>query len=112
MQLESRSLLTDALQAVCLIEQFAHGRRFEDLAGDPLLRSAIYWQFALVGETLSQLKKVDETTFDLISQAWRIVGFRNQILHGYKAVRDIIAWQIIEDKLPLLKMELEHLLKS
>ena len=112
MQLESRTLLTDALTAVDLIEQFTRGRKLEDLAANPLLRSGIYWQFAVLGEALSRLQKVDTATFELISESWRIVGFRNQILHGYDVIRDQISWQIIEDKLPLLKVELEHLLKT
>jgi uncharacterized protein with HEPN domain len=77
-----------------------------------MLRSAIYWQFALIGESLSKLRNLDPPTFDLISESWRIVGFRNQILHGYAVIQDRITWQIIQDKLPLLKVELENLLKT
>src|SRR5215207_8478367 len=102
MQLESRTLLTDALQAARLIEEFTRGRAFDDLAKDKLLRSAIYWQFALLGEAMSRLQKLDPQTFDLITESWRIVGFRNQILHGYDVIADNITWQIIQDKLPLL----------
>jgi len=112
MQLESRTLLTDALMAVDLIEQFTRGRKLEELAADPLLRSGVYWQFAVLGEALSRLQKVDTATFELISESWRIVGFRNQILHGYDVIRSHIDLPIIQDKLPLLKLELEHLLKT
>ncbi len=97
MQLESRTLLTDALQAVRTIEEFARGRGFDDLAKDKLLRSAIYWQFALLGEALTRLQKLDQPTFDSITESWRIVGFRNQILHGYDVIQDNITWQIVQD---------------
>src|SRR2546423_12414532 len=111
MQLESRTLLTDALGAARLIDDFARERAFEELSKDELLRSAIYWQFALLGEALTRLRKLDQNTFDQISEAWRMVGFRNQILHGYDVIQDNITWQIVQDKLPLLKLELEQLLK-
>ena len=112
MRLESRTLLADALEAAKAIEEFTRGRQFEDLGRDKLFRSGIYWQFAVLGEALSRLQKLDQPTFDLITESWRIVGFRNQILHGYDVIEDNITWQIIEDKLPLLKVELEHLLKT
>jgi len=112
MQLESRTLLTDALEAVRNIEEFTRGRRFEDLGSDKLLRSGIYWQFAIIGEAISRLQKVDEQTFRSISESSRIIAFRNQILHGYDVIQDNITWQIVQDKLPILKLELEQLLKS
>jgi len=41
MQLESRKFLEDIVQATQLLEQFAHGRRFEEDKSDPMLRSAV-----------------------------------------------------------------------
>jgi uncharacterized protein with HEPN domain len=110
MRLESRKLLTDALQAVVAIEEFTKSRDFSALASDKLLRSAIYWQFAILGEAMAQLRKLDEPTFDRISESWRIVGFRNQIIHGYQVIHDNVTWQIIQDKLPVLHRELDQLL--
>jgi len=110
MQLESRKLLQDALEAAIAIEEFTRGRVFEDLSKDKLLRSGIYWQFALIGEAMARLQKQDQATFDRISESWRIVGFRNQILHGYDVIQDNITWQIIQDKPPILRRELEQLL--
>ena len=94
------------------IEQFTRGRTFEDFEKDKLFRSGTYWQFAVLGEALTRLQRLDPKTFESITDSWRIVGFRNQILHGYDVIEDNISWQIVEDKLPLLKVELEHLLKS
>ena|SRR5437764_834337 len=110
MQLESRKLLQDALEAAIAVEEFTHGRVFEELSKEKLLRSAIYWQFALIGEALARLQKLDKGTFNRISESWRIVGFRNQILHGYDVIQDNITWQIIQDKLPILRRELKELL--
>jgi uncharacterized protein with HEPN domain len=45
-----------------------------------------------------------------ISEHWRIVGFRTQIIHGYAKIDDEITWRIIQDKLPILRRELVGLL--
>ena len=70
----------------------------------------MYYQFVIIGEALSQLRKIDEPTFNRISEAPRIIGFRNQIIHGYQVIRDAVTWQIIQDKLPILCAELATLL--
>jgi len=99
MQLETRKLLLDMLQAATSIEEFTKDRAFADMDRDKLLRSGISYQFVIIGEAISQLRRVDQVAFDSISESSRIVGFRNQI-----------TWQIIQDKLPILKKELADLL--
>jgi uncharacterized protein with HEPN domain len=86
------------------------GRTISDLAHDDLLRSGIYWKFSVIGEAISQLRRVDEPTFDAISEGWKIVGFRNQIIHGYSSIEDAITWDIIQQKLPVLLDEVTALL--
>jgi uncharacterized protein with HEPN domain len=110
MRLESRKLLADALEAAAAIEEFAKGRNWPDMERDKLLRSGIYWQFVVIGEALSQLRKIDEASFNRITECWRIVGFRNQIIHGYQVIQDNVTWQIVQDKLPVLRRELKQLL--
>jgi uncharacterized protein with HEPN domain len=110
MRPESRKFLADALDAVAAIEEFTRARSFADMGRDKLLRSGIYWQFTVIGEALSQLRRLDEATFDRINESWRIVGFRNQIIHGYQVIQDNVTWQIVQDKLPILRRDLEQLL--
>ena len=110
MQPETRKLLLDMLQAATSIEEFASGRTLSDLEHDKLFRSGVSYQFVIIGEAISKLRQVDQVTFDAISESPRIVAFRNQIIHGYGAIKDNITWQIIQDKLPVLKQELVDLL--
>jgi uncharacterized protein with HEPN domain len=97
MQPESRKLLWDMLEAATAIIEFAVGRDFAEIGTDRLLRSGIYYQFIIVGEALTQLRSLDRQTYDRISEASRIVGFRNQVVHGYSVIRDDVTWQIIQD---------------
>jgi len=110
MQPEAKKLIADALEAATSIQQFVEGRSFDEIGRDKVLRSAIYWQFAIAGEAIAQLRRLDEGAFDRITESARIVAFRNQILHGYQRIQDTVTWQIIEDKLPVLRIELEQLL--
>jgi uncharacterized protein with HEPN domain len=110
MQPEVRKFLTDALECARSIQRFTQRRTIDDLLQDRLLRSAVYYEFTIIGEALTQMRRLDSATFDRITESPRIVGFRNQIIHGYQRMSDTVTWQIIQDKLPILITELEQLL--
>lgn len=112
MRLESRKLLVDALEAVIAIEQFVQNRTFEDMGQDKLFRSGLYWQFAVLGEALAQLRRIDTESFGRITDSPRIVSFRNRIIHGYDVIQDGVTWQIIQESVPTLRRQVEQLLAS
>lgn len=109
---EVRALLLDMREAANSIAEFAAGNDIVTFLSDKKLRSAAYYQFAIVGEALSRLRDLDSATIDKISEHWRIIGFRNQIIHGYAKIDDEITWRIIENKLPVLRRELDELLSA
>ncbi len=45
-----------------------------------------------------------------ITHARRIVQTRNQIIHQYEFVSDGVIWDIIQNHLPMLKLEVEALI--
>jgi uncharacterized protein with HEPN domain len=96
MKLEARKLLFDVDAALQLIEKFRAGRGFDDFRADAMFRSAVERQFIIVGEALSQLAKLDRGVFDRIPQAAEVIAFRNQLVHGYQAIDDLIVWGIVE----------------
>jgi uncharacterized protein with HEPN domain len=60
MQLEAKKLLTDIRDAADSVAQFAAGKTLADFSGDKLLRSAIYFQFVVIGEALTQLRALEK----------------------------------------------------
>jgi uncharacterized protein with HEPN domain len=112
MQPEIRKLLTDMYEAAEAIAQFVKGKSRDDLKGDRLLRSGIYYQFMIIGEALAQLRQADDSIAQRISEYPRIIGFRNQIIHGYAKIDDEITWRLVQDKLPILFREVEQLLSE
>ena len=107
---EAKKLLTDIRDAADSVAEFAAGKTLADFSSDKLLCSGIYYQFAIIGEALAQLRAFDETIAQRISEQWRIIGFRNQIIHGYAKIDHEITWGIIAGKLPILQREVNELL--
>jgi uncharacterized protein with HEPN domain len=107
---KTRKLLSDMAEASDAISEFVANVNLPQFLENKIVRAAVYYEFLIVGEVLSQLRQVEESVADRISEHQRIIGFRNQIIHGYSKVDDEITWRIINDKLPVLRRELRMLL--
>lgn len=110
MQLESRKLLEDIVQAAALLERFARGKKLEDYKSDPMFRSAVERQFEIVGEALKQLADRDATTAANIPELKRIIGFRNILIHGYAQVNDTLVWSALTTHIHPLRSVVQSLL--
>ena len=75
-----------------------------------MLRAAVERKFGIAGEALSQLLRYFLMYRDKITLVGEIVGFRNQIIHGYATIRDDMVWEIIRVYLPRLYHEVTELL--
>ena len=104
--------LYDLLLAAESVQRFTTGKTLADFLGDEMLRAAVYYQFAVIGEALTQVRKVDAGVAAQITEHDRIIGFRNQVVHGYDRLDDEITWQIVENKVPVLLDDLKRLLSA
>ena len=104
--------LEDILTAINHIESFveSHPKRYDYFCNDILYCSAVKYQIAVIGEAVSQLKKLNPD-FE-ISNARKIIDTRNYIIHGYDSLRLDILWSIVIRHLPLLKSEILSLLEK
>ena len=112
MQRDERAYLTDIIEACAAIESAVSGL---DLAGyrlDRLVRSAVEREFIIVGEAVAALSRLSPQAFERITQARRIVDFRNQLTNEYPAVDDAVVWLIAEHDVPVLKIECAALLET
>ena len=92
------------------IDSFFVGRekRFEEYSNDILLKRAIERDLEIIGEAMNRIIK-ENPSFE-IHNARRIVGLRNQIIHGYDSVSDENIWGLVIIHLPKLKDEVELLI--
>ena len=105
-------LLYDIKLAIEEIESYfiSENKTFDNYKGNSLLKRAIERNLEIIGEAINRLLKEDP---DLqISDARRIVGLRNQIIHGYDSISDENIWGIIINYLPNLKIEIDKLINK
>ena len=67
--------------------------------------------FEIIGEALSQLHKLDPSTAESLTDWRAIIGFRNVLIHGYGQVNHNKTWDILQTELPILRRELDAMLK-
>jgi len=107
---DPRALLHDLVQACRLLEQFLAGKTLEDYKVDALTRSAVERQGEILGEVIAQLLQTSPTIAERITDARRIVAFRNRLIHGYATVSDEVVWGVMEVHVPVLQREAVALL--
>ncbi|HEY9124564.1 MAG TPA: HepT-like ribonuclease domain-containing protein [Bacteroidales bacterium] len=84
-------------------------KRFDDYTNDLLLKREIERNLEIIGEAMNRILKEDPQIS--IDNAKRIVGLRNQIIHGYDSVSDENIWGIVINHLPKLKDEISKLIQ-
>lgn len=68
----------------------------------PLEQDAILMRLQVIGESLVQIRSIDEERFaQQAADSWhKMIGLRNIISHGYIAIDFERIWQIITEELP------------
>lgn len=97
--------------AIDEIESFfiVREKRFDYYSQDIILKRAIERDLEIIGEAMNRILK--EFPDFKVENARRIIGLRNQIIHGYDTVSDENKWGIVMIHLPKLKEEVEQLIQ-
>ena len=85
-------------------------RNFDNYKKKSLLKRAIERNLEIIGEAVSRILKEDPSF--PVENAKRIIGLRNQIIHGYDSISDENIWGIITIHLPKLKSEIDSMIKG
>lgn len=105
----TKKLLTDMLFAINSINEFTAKTTFEEYSNNKMMRFAVERNLEIIGEAMNKILMVNSEI--KITNSRRIVDARNKIIHGYDEIEDINIWAIICNHLPLLKKEVEKLLR-
>jgi uncharacterized protein with HEPN domain len=82
---------------------------YSEFEEDLKTRKAVERNIGIIGEALNRILKVDPHIN--ISESRKIVDTRNRFIHGYDTITPDVLWLIIKKSLPILKDEVEELLK-
>lgn len=103
--------LTDIVEAAQAIERFITGEDFEDFEQNEMMNSAVLQKLMVIGEAAARLPK--EFTQRFPEVPWLdIIGFRNIAVHEYFAIRWDIVWVAATEEVPVLKDQIEKILKE
>lgn len=110
MQLEIQKYLFDIQTSIDSINEYLSDKRdFNHYLNNKLLRRGIERELEIIGEAANRILKIDSDI--KIDNAQKIVDLRNWVIHGYDKIDDVIIWGILSKQLPLLKIQVDNLLK-
>jgi uncharacterized protein with HEPN domain len=87
------------------------GADFDEFEQNEMMNSAVLQKLTVIGEAASRLPKEFRSRFPEIPWV-DIVGFRNIAVHEYFAIRWDIAWTAATEEVPVLKEQIEKILRD
>ena len=110
MELDIKTWLQDINRSIEEIYSFLPEKRdFFEFQKDLKTKKAVERNLEIIGEALNRVLKKDPNI--PITDSRKIVDTRNRIIHSYDSVTEDVIWLISIKYLPILKKEVEALLK-
>ncbi|MCS7068936.1 MAG: DUF86 domain-containing protein [Meiothermus sp.] len=103
-----RLYLRQILEAADFILETAHS--LQDLQSSKLIRDAVIRNFEVMGEATKRLSPAFRVQHPQIP--WRsLAGFRDVLIHDYDEVAIEVVWDVIQNSLPMVRLEVARLLE-
>jgi uncharacterized protein with HEPN domain len=112
MNIEAKKRLRDIAEACAAAGRFADGKNFPDYEANEMLRAAVERKLEIIGEAFNQLEAADASIPEKFPDLRKIVGLRNRIIHGYDNVDEELIWDVVQNRLPALRHQVEVLLEE
>lgn len=109
---DARAYLVDIVESCDAITVAVLDLGLPGYQSNRLVRSSVEREFIIVGEAVAALARFAPEIFGAITRARRIVDFRNQLTHEYRAVDDALVWAVVEHDVPVLRRECAALIPS
>jgi uncharacterized protein with HEPN domain len=103
--------IMDMLESINKIEKYIEGLNYEQFIRDEKTKDAVVRNLEIIGEAANQIPKEIQQKFSNVPWA-QIIAMRNRMIHGYFAIDYRIVWDIVKIDIPLLKKELELILRK
>jgi len=103
-----KKYLFDISSAIDSIENYIGSpKMFANYEKNRQLQQAVERNLEIIGEATKRILEIDPSLN--ISNARKIVGARNRIIHGYDDIDNAEIWSIVINSLPILKKEIDAL---
>jgi uncharacterized protein with HEPN domain len=106
----TRQRLHDVLESCQSIAIYTAGLDFAAYQAGPMVRDAVERRLGIIGEALNRAVELSPELEDRVPDLREIIGLRNRLIHGYRAVDDRIIWDAIQDEMPPLEASVAALL--
>lgn len=103
--------IKDILECIDKIEEFVSDMSYDEFVADDKTSSAVIHKLEIIGEAAKNVPKDIRAKYKHIP--WSdMAKTRDRIIHFYFGVDYEIVWKVIKDNLPVLKNQVEAVLKE
>lgn len=106
------SLLSDAVDALRVIEDETTEIGFAEFVAERRRRTSVYWHLAVLGESSNGLLRINPELETQFPELGRAIALRHRIVHGYFAIDDRTIWGVVTEQLPGLADRLDELRRT
>ena len=102
-------LLGDIIESAEKIQIYTHELSYDDFTKDSKTIDAVIRNIEIIGEASNRLpEEVKDKTSEI--DWFKIIGLRNRIVHAYFGINYKIIWDVVEDYVPELIVQINKLL--
>jgi uncharacterized protein with HEPN domain len=105
---DPKLLIIDILGSIEKIKKYTKDLSYETFANDSKTLDAVIRNFEIIGEAANRLPSEFKDKYPLIDW-FRIIGFRNRIVHDYMGIDYQIVWAIIQNDIDKLSKDVENI---